>query len=214
SHELRSLRPHTYKMDVASIDRNEIRMIVSDVDGTLLDSNHELHLRNAAAITKLRAQHPQIPFIIATGKPYAATASLRSSLNLHTQFAIHLNGCLVYGTDGAIISDTTLASQIVMEIYERNRDVGNATFMYSGDMVYEVVHDPAGVNGNSWSETLRAYGENVVPAPEGLVEKVASGQQPVQKMLVAVQVDRVEGTKSRQRPKISIPSLAVLGRLE
>ncbi|KAJ3181695.1 hypothetical protein HDU87_000713 [Geranomyces variabilis] len=179
-------------MDVASIPRCEIRMVVTDVDGTLLDSDHRVHARNAAAIRELRDQHPNIPFVIATGKPFAATAEIRDDLNLHDQFAIHINGCLVYDQTGAIISDSRLAPKVAIEIYETNRKSTTATFMYSGDMVYEVVHDAEGIHGKSWLDTLRAYGENVVPAPAGLIEKVASGEQGVQKMLVAVQVAHVE----------------------
>ncbi|KAJ3143274.1 hypothetical protein HDU90_000031 [Geranomyces variabilis] len=182
-------------MDVTSIDRSEIRMVVTDVDGTLLDSDHRVHARNAAAIRKLRDQHPNIPFVIATGKPFAATADIRKDLNLHDQFAIHLNGCIVYDKTGEIISDSRLASKTAIEIYERNRSSTTATFMYSGDVVYEVVHDAKGIDGKSWLDTLRAYGENVIPAPEGFIEKVASGEQGVQKMLVAVQVEHVEETR-------------------
>ncbi|MCD2256882.1 Cof-type HAD-IIB family hydrolase [Agrilactobacillus fermenti] len=74
-----------------------IKIIASDMDGTLLNNRMEVSENNAAAITA--AQKAGIDFIVATGRGITEAKPLLDAHDLHTTF-ITLNGALVIDTDG------------------------------------------------------------------------------------------------------------------
>ncbi|KAI8816684.1 uncharacterized protein EV422DRAFT_275213 [Fimicolochytrium jonesii] len=90
-----------------------------------------------------RKSHPDLPFIIDTGKPFAATSDIQrpqpDTFPLH-----HPNGCLIYrpndANDGTTLDwaenlETDFVRQVVRE--NQKRQIG--TFVYAMDEVFEVV---------------------------------------------------------------------------
>ncbi|TPX72109.1 hypothetical protein SpCBS45565_g00711 [Spizellomyces sp. 'palustris'] len=171
-------------MDSTSINPDDIKLIVSDVDGTLLNSHHRLHPRTRSAILHLRKTRPDLPFIIATGKPYAALAEVREELNLSDFPCIHLNGCMVYGPGGSMMRQDALDSTVVLQMVDMLRPMNKSTYLYVQDEVFEVIKDPVGRNGKAWLDVLRGFGEDVKPAPDGILDHVREGQVKVQKVVV------------------------------
>ncbi|MBN2797422.1 MAG: HAD family hydrolase [Clostridia bacterium] len=69
-----------------------IKFIACDLDGTLLNSEHELTKENIEVIEALKDK--EIPFIIATGRIYPSAAEFSKSLGLKTPI-IACNGAVV-----------------------------------------------------------------------------------------------------------------------
>ncbi|KAJ3006438.1 hypothetical protein HKX48_000120 [Thoreauomyces humboldtii] len=185
-------------MDCSSIEASQIKLVISDVDGTLLDSDHTLHKRNEKAIIALRKKHPEIPFVICTGKPFAATLDIRRTLSLEGQCpAVHTNGCLIFDKDGSILKESKISSSLVADIVNLNRPTRTTTFVYCRNEVFQVIDDGKGRNGNSWVDHMRAFGEDVKVGPEGLLERIARGEINVNKMCVLLLEEEAEDTRQR-----------------
>lgn len=65
-----------------------IKLIVSDLDGTIIDHHHMIAKENLKAINDLQKSH--LPFVICTGKTYAISKSFCQ--DFHAQFGIFGNG--------------------------------------------------------------------------------------------------------------------------
>ncbi|TPX52334.1 hypothetical protein PhCBS80983_g06495 [Powellomyces hirtus] len=170
-------------MNCSTIDASAVKLIVSDVDGTLLDNKHELHPRNEAAILKIRKQYPDIPFVIATGKPFGATADIRKKLGLSDSPAIHTNGCLLY-QNGHVTKEFTLDPSVVLDIVEMGRKDGKAVYLYVKDEVFQAVEDPAGRGGRTWFDVMKSFGEDIKLPTQALLQSVESGEIGVQKIVL------------------------------
>jgi Cof subfamily protein (haloacid dehalogenase superfamily) len=65
-----------------------IKLIASDLDGTIVDKNYNVSEKNIKAFTKI--QKRKIPFVICTGKSYAV--SQKSCKKFHATYGIFGNG--------------------------------------------------------------------------------------------------------------------------
>ncbi|MBI9011049.1 MAG: HAD family hydrolase [Clostridiales bacterium] len=69
-----------------------IKLIACDLDGTLLDSNHEITKDNRKVIEDLKER--EIPFVIATGRIYPSAVEFSKDLGLKTPI-IACNGAVI-----------------------------------------------------------------------------------------------------------------------
>jgi hydroxymethylpyrimidine pyrophosphatase-like HAD family hydrolase len=58
----------------------------SDVDGTLLDNNHQLHPATTSALRYIHETRPELPIVIASGKQRPSTQFIREELGLPDSF--------------------------------------------------------------------------------------------------------------------------------
>ena len=91
---------------------NMIRLIASDMDGTLLNDFWEISDENAAAIKK--AQELGIEFVIATGRPYSNVHVVTEKANLSCA-VISLNGATTYDRNGVFIASCPLTREEVRQ---------------------------------------------------------------------------------------------------
>lgn len=77
-----------------------IKLIASDMDGTLLNAKMQISEENIAAIKK--AQKLGVEFLIATGRAQAESRKLLEDAGLNTGY-INLNGAMVFNTAGELI---------------------------------------------------------------------------------------------------------------
>ncbi|MFD1484553.1 Cof-type HAD-IIB family hydrolase [Lacticaseibacillus baoqingensis] len=87
-----------------------IKLIASDMDGTLLNDKMQISDGNAAAIR--RAQQAGIEFMVATGRGLSEAQPLVQAHGLKTAF-ITLNGARVFDTDGQLTVDEPLPEAMV-----------------------------------------------------------------------------------------------------
>ncbi|KAA8910232.1 HAD-like domain-containing protein [Sphaerosporella brunnea] len=160
--EIELIRPFPTPMD--------IKLIVSDVDGTLLNSAHELPTTSPTykVLRRIRETYPSLPIIISTGKQYRSTAELREALDLCPFPCCHCNGNVIYSPSGSIISESGLEIPVVLEALEQMRKIGASAFVYDYSTVYQLYKGPGDVG--QWAAMLRGYGEIVIEIPEDEVE--------------------------------------------
>lgn len=91
-----------------------IKLFVSDMDGTLLNENHVISDRTAAAVKKLQ-ETTDIEFMIATGRAFKSASVLTSAQNIYCRM-INLNGASIHENDGTLTDSTPLLSSTVSEI--------------------------------------------------------------------------------------------------
>lgn len=126
-----------------------VKLIVVDIDGTLLNSQHEMSQRNEKALKAAMAQG--VPVVLATGKTRTSALSLIARLDLTTP-GIYVQGLATYDGSGNIqhqvMLDTALARRVITFAEDRGYDV----LAYSGG-------DILARRQNRLSDVLVEYGE-------------------------------------------------------
>lgn len=105
-----------------------IKVVALDLDGTLLNSNHEISDFNKKMIDKLKERGIQI--ILCTGRPYNAMKKFRRELSLEDH-VICFNGANVIDKDGELVLDTSLDNETSLELVRvgKNRNTYFHGFM-------------------------------------------------------------------------------------
>ncbi|SFN55928.1 hypothetical protein SAMN05216516_11086 [Izhakiella capsodis] len=102
-----------------------IKLIAIDMDGTLLNPQHEISEGVKAAITAAKSQG--IIVVLATGRPYVGIERYLTELDLKRegQYAISYNGALVHRTlDGELVSEVSLGFDDYLYFEKLARDLG------------------------------------------------------------------------------------------
>lgn len=137
-----------------------IRLVASDVDGTLLDHHGRLPVGRGAAVRRLTSAG--IPLVLATGKLWTSVRTLVEDLGLAGPH-VACNGSIVFDADGRVLSRTLLAdgpAGVVMAEL-RARSIVHAVYLEDGTIVTDRL-DPA-------HDVLPLLGEPspIVGEPEG-----------------------------------------------
>lgn len=150
----------------------DIRAIVLDVDGTLLDSQHALTARVEQAIKAAIAKGVQV--VLATGKTRHATLQLIERLGLKSP-GIHLQGLVIYDADGAVMHQQLLDPALARRALTFAEDRGFALFAYSGERILARSYH------KTFSDGMAAYHE-VLPEVVGPLQNLV-GQLPIHKLI-------------------------------
>jgi Cof subfamily protein (haloacid dehalogenase superfamily) len=112
-----------------SDDHSKIRLVLADVDGTLVTPEKEL---TAAAISAVRALHGAgILFAITSGRPPRGMAMFVDPLRLETPIAA-FNGGLLVNPDMTTIEERTVATHLVTPISDLIGSFGLVVWLYRG----------------------------------------------------------------------------------
>lgn len=115
-----------------SLPTHPIKLIAIDLDGTLLNTQHEMTERAEKVLKSAMSQGVRI--VIATGKTFASAKHLVKRLGLTTP-GIYNQGTITFNNDGSVhsqqIIDTMLARQIITFAEDRDYLVG----VYSGSRI-------------------------------------------------------------------------------
>lgn len=122
-----------------------IKLIVVDLDGTLLNSQHQLTERTEKTLKAAMAQGIQV--VLATGKTYIAGKGINQQLNLSTP-GIYLQGLAIYNPDGTVRHQQTLDVTIARRVITFAEDRGFFLVAYSGTRllvraITNSIYDPA-----------------------------------------------------------------------
>lgn len=108
-----------------------IKLIASDMDGTLLNSNQKISEENKNAIK--RATNLGIKFVISTGRMYCAAEPFGKELDLKTPI-ISYNGALVKErVSGNIINECSLSKELAIDVMKFAFDRGVYAQTYVDD---------------------------------------------------------------------------------
>jgi hypothetical protein len=133
-----------------------IRLVLSDVDGTLIRSDKSLSGRTIDAVEKLR--DAEVHFAITSGRPPRGMEMLIEPLSLQTPLAA-FNGGLIVEPSMEVLAEHTVPDEIVGRVVELLESFGLSIWVYRGSDW--LVHDPDGPHVAKESTTVQ-FGPTVV----------------------------------------------------
>lgn len=140
---------------------NSIQLIAVDLDGTLLNSRHELTPRTEAVLKAAMAQGVQV--VLATGKTRASALSVIARLGLTTP-GIFSQGLTVYNGDGTLRHQMALDPATARRVITFAEDRGFTVVAYAGTRLLARAR-------SSHTAMLTEYGEPE-PEPVGALQNV------------------------------------------
>ena len=122
------------------------KLVISDLDGTLLNENHLLSEYTKKAIEKLNEKG--VPFFLATGRHFIDLFDLKKELKLPETYSISCNGARVHGPNGELLISHDINDDIANEVLSLEIDAEISHSVFTDDKIY--VFD---------KKELEAYGE-------------------------------------------------------
>ena len=115
-----------------SLPTQPIKLIAIDLDGTLLNTQHEMTERTEKVLKTAMGQGVRI--IIATGKTFASAKHLVKRLGLTTP-GIYNQGTITFNNDGSIHSQQIIDSMLARQVITFAEDRGHLVAIYSGNRI-------------------------------------------------------------------------------
>lgn len=109
-----------------------IQLIAIDLDGTLLNSQHQMTERTENALKVACAKGVQV--VLATGKTFNSGVHIVEKLNLNCP-AIFMQGTVSYNGDGSLRHQITLDPSIARQVITFAEDRGFMMAVYSGKRI-------------------------------------------------------------------------------
>ncbi len=159
-------------MEQTTNEQKDIKLIVLDLDGTLLNSKHTVSERNLGALRAAIAQGVKV--MLATGKTFYSATSIIAALNLDLP-SVFVQGLMVYNADGTIRHQQTIPSQALRRIIPYAESRGFSCIIYSGTRILAKAKDAT-------TAELVAYGEPEAEAVGSLVNII--DRIPVNKIIL------------------------------
>ncbi|SHE51032.1 Cof-type HAD-IIB family hydrolase [Alkalibacter saccharofermentans] len=112
---------------------DKYKMIFSDIDGTILDSNHKVSKKTKDVVKKLGRM--KIPFILVSARMPNGIRTVIKELEINSPIVAY-SGALVLDEEGSTISERFIKLQQALEIshYIRNFFPGVCVSLYSEDI--------------------------------------------------------------------------------
>lgn len=174
----------------------EITVIAVDLDGTLLNSAHEITPRTLAALRE--AIRRGVRVILATGKTFASGEQPIAALGLRTP-GVYNQGLTLYNPDGTICHEQTLDTAIARQVVEYAEASGITAIAYQRSRLLSAEH-------NAHVDFLVAHHEPVPDIVGPLSAVVAT--TPVNKVILVDDPARV--TAARQALTAQLDGSATL----
>jgi Cof subfamily protein (haloacid dehalogenase superfamily) len=107
-----------------------IRLVVSDVDGTLVDGHKQLTSGVIAAVGRLKAAG--IGFTVISARPRSGIMPIADTLELDVPMGA-FNGGIVFRRDGAVLSHETIDPEVVKGVFELAKDADVDRWLFADD---------------------------------------------------------------------------------
>ena len=159
-------------------------LVVSDVDGTLVDKTKQLTPATIAAVAKLR--HAGLAFTIISARPRSGLMPIADALALDEPMGA-FNGGTVFRRDGTVLFQQRLDEEVARRVLELAGRTGVDTWVFADDRWYATDGD----GPHTASERITSDQEPVVctgfAALTGRVDKITfvSDDEPVLRGLTA-----------------------------
>ncbi|MEM8673491.1 MAG: Cof-type HAD-IIB family hydrolase [Cyanobacteria bacterium P01_G01_bin.67] len=161
-------------MNSNSSQSRKISLVISDVDGTLINQDKVLTEKTKTAIAKL--EQAGILFTVTSARPPFGMKMIIDTLKIQHPFGA-FNGGLILKPDFSVISCTPLAPQIMPDVITTIEDFGLDVWLCSNDHWY--LKDPQGVHVDHHSQTLKfepTMIENYQDIEDGVIKIVGVGK--------------------------------------
>src|ERR1041384_3548365 len=114
-------------MNSPATKMSPIAFVVSDIDGTLITSNHEVTEATKQVAKKLRDRG--IALSLASSRPPRSIVPLAEELELLGPFAA-FNGALIVKREGEVLTRSVIAPATVTKIKKISDDLGLSVWLY------------------------------------------------------------------------------------
>ena len=152
---------------IGKIKLSDYKLIVFDIDGTIQDSNHNLHPYTKKVLLKLH--NARIPFTLATGKNLPAVKPLAEDLEIKLPLILS-NGCVLQAVDGLEFEKHVLPIEIVLKVIKICEEGGwdLAIYLDEGIHIKKMNHNlellidygsPGLIEIGEWSKIAGRFGE-------------------------------------------------------
>lgn len=169
---------------------DDIKMIISDVDGTLFTDKHELHPRTRDAIRHIRKTRPEMPIIPVTGKQRVSCGTLIEELGIQEFPMGCLHGSIIYDKDGNIEHATYLEPNFVRDVTELMKQHNKTTMLYVHDWVAMASKEEGGKT--DWEAVSRGFDPCVKDERESdFLQQVLDGKQQIGKIFLPMDEELV-----------------------
>lgn len=92
----------------------QFKMVFSDIDGTLLNSQHQISEPTTAKILELQTRG--VPFVLVSARPPVGVRLIQEQIGLAAPM-ISYSGALVVDQDNKVLSDIALNREVALDIY-------------------------------------------------------------------------------------------------
>lgn len=169
-----------------------MKLFVSDLDGTLLDTLDGFSKQNEAAL--FEAKHAGYEIVIASGRMLPAMQQM--GLDRFQPYWIAMNGAVVYDPHGHCLFENALSPQEIEAIisYCEERDLiylvydGTKIYLKVPDDIEEQIHLMAKKQANNeedYQERVRFFHEIYTPCPKldaEIISDICKGKQQIHKV--------------------------------
>ena len=146
---------------------SNIKLLLADVDGTLVTPDKVLTDRAIDAVRRLG--EAGILFAVTSGRPPRGMSMLIEPLNLTTPIAA-FNGGILVNRDMSLIEQRVIPEELVVPVADLNTSFGLDTWVYRGADWY--IPDPKGAHVAKETATVR-FEPKVMDGLDGLTSDVA-----------------------------------------
>jgi Cof subfamily protein (haloacid dehalogenase superfamily) len=133
------------------MSRGHYKLLVTDLDGTLVDSSGQIHRRDRIAIEALLERGVFVS--LCTGRMYSGTRDIARTLGLKTAVGCVDGSHIVHSVDDRDLLLRAIESAAALALYETLAEIRPVSFVFADDTV---LYDAAGVEFlpyiNTWSE--------------------------------------------------------------
>ncbi|BGP07949.1 hypothetical protein JCM10049v2_003794 [Rhodotorula toruloides] len=162
---------------------DDIKMILSDVDGTLFTDAHELHPTTRDAIRYIRQTRPDVPFIPVTGKQLTSCGDLVKELGIEDMPAACMHGAIIYDKDRKIEQSMSLDPHFVRDVARLMRKQNKSTFLYVEEWNAMVTKEENG--SKDWEQVARGFDPAVRDEREtDFMQRVLKGKEKISKIFL------------------------------
>ena len=161
-------------------EKKKIRMIVTDLDGTLVNAAYEITEENKKAV-QAAAEHG-VPTVIATGRMHRSAVNYAEALGVDAPI-ISYNGAVVKTAGGELLASSYLEPQVVERVLGYVFACGWYVQSYVGDALYYVEKTE---DARIYESASKVYGEAI--GRGGMLSRT----KEVPKLLVAVPAEKID----------------------
>ena len=112
---------------------HNIKLVALDLDGTLLNSKHQMSKRNHCAIR--RTIELGIEVVIATGKTRHAAEQLIEELGIVSP-GVFMQGLITYNADGSVRRRIVMSNDVVDRVIALGKSCGFGALVYSDNRTF------------------------------------------------------------------------------
>jgi len=160
-------------------DGSKLKIIITDIDGTLLTPEGKISERTKNVIGEVLKKYQDLHFVLASGRARPATQQIRKVLNINGRpntESLLSNGCVIYDSDGGILFQKSIPTEFFVKAHKIIKPSSDVVYMYSSG-------DDAFTFSEPWAKEIKdKYEEQtVVVKMDEFVRKIETGELMVNK---------------------------------